>query len=103
MLNYTYDMPGRSQRSFEDTFNCPNCGADVPTNAAACPVCGSDEDTGWSENTIYDNLDLPDNDYDDTEGRYENRSTNTKKDRWIKVTAVLLLILILFYVLIGLW
>ena len=46
---------------------CPNCGAAVPRNARACPECGSDENTGWSEATNYDGLDLPDDsfDYDD--------------------------------------
>lgn len=29
-------------------------------DAPACPECGSDEQTGWSENTVYDGLDLHD-------------------------------------------
>jgi len=46
---------------------CPNCGAEVPPNAKACPECGSDEQTGWSEESRYDGLDLPDENfnYDD--------------------------------------
>ena len=46
---------------------CPNCGAEVPPNAKACPECGSDELTGWSETARYDDLNLPDGnfDYDD--------------------------------------
>ena len=46
---------------------CPNCGAEVPPGAKACPECGSDEQTGWSEKACYDNLNLPDEnfDYDD--------------------------------------
>lgn len=43
----------------DDYFVCPNCGAEVPLKALACPECGSDEDTGWSEDTMYDGLDLP--------------------------------------------
>jgi hypothetical protein len=31
----------------------------VPIKAKSCPDCGSDEKTGWSEDTIYDGLDLP--------------------------------------------
>ena len=27
--------------------------------ALACPECGSDADTGWSDDTLYDGLDLP--------------------------------------------
>ena len=40
-------------------FICPNCGAEVPIKALSCPECGSDEKTGWSEDTMYDGLDLP--------------------------------------------
>ncbi len=42
-----------------DYFICPNCGAEVPIKALSCPECGSDEKTGWSEDTMYDGLDLP--------------------------------------------
>jgi zinc ribbon protein len=43
---------------------CPNCGAEVPRNAKACPECGSDEQTGWSEESRVDGLDLPDDNFD---------------------------------------
>jgi hypothetical protein len=43
---------------------CPNCGATVPRNAKACPECGSDEQTGWSDATETDGLDLPDENFD---------------------------------------
>ena len=43
---------------------CPNCGTDLPPNARACPECGSDEKTGWSEQARYDDLDLPDENFD---------------------------------------
>ena len=43
---------------------CPNCGGEVPRNAAACPHCGADEKTGWSEQARYDDLDLPDDQFD---------------------------------------
>jgi hypothetical protein len=42
-----------------DYFICPNCGAEVPVKALSCPECGSDKKTGWSEDTMYDGLDLP--------------------------------------------
>ncbi len=45
-----------------DYFNCPNCGAEVPIKAKSCPDCGSDENTGWSEDTMYDGLDLNEQD-----------------------------------------
>jgi hypothetical protein len=40
-------------------FVCPNCGEEVPADARACPNCGSDENTGWSEGTYLDGIDLP--------------------------------------------
>ncbi len=42
-----------------DYFICPNCGSEVPVKSLSCPECGSDEKTGWSEDTMYDGLDLP--------------------------------------------
>ncbi len=39
-----------------DYFICPHCGAEVPLGAPACPKCGSDDETGWSEDTVYDGL-----------------------------------------------
>ncbi|HUI07835.1 MAG TPA: zinc ribbon domain-containing protein [Verrucomicrobiae bacterium] len=49
----------------DDTFTCPNCGAEVPAKAKACPECGADEKTGWSDNTIYDGTDIADPGEDD--------------------------------------
>ena len=46
---------------------CPNCGAEIPPKAKACPECGSDEQTGWSEKARYDDLNLPDEDFDHDE------------------------------------
>lgn len=51
-------------RQTSETFDCPNCGADVPAGALSCPECGSDDETGWSEDAAYDCLDLPEP-YDD--------------------------------------
>jgi uncharacterized membrane protein YvbJ len=45
-----------------DYFACPNCGEEVPEKAKACPECGSDENTGWSEDTMYDGLGLHEDD-----------------------------------------
>ncbi len=46
----------RSQRSVP----CPNCGELIPARALACRECGSDAETGWSDETYLDGLDLPD-------------------------------------------
>ncbi len=48
-------------------FTCPICGEDVPDKAKSCPHCGSDENTGWSEKTYLDGVDLGDEfDYEET-------------------------------------
>lgn len=53
-------------RVTKTTFVCPNCGGNVPIGAKACPHCGSDENTGWSEDTYLDGIDLyDDSDYED--------------------------------------
>lgn len=44
----------------DDWFTCPVCGQEVRGDALACPGCGSDDETGWSEDTEYDGVDLPD-------------------------------------------
>ncbi len=43
------------------TFDCPHCGAPVPTGRLACPECGSDAGTGWqsSEEIDYQSVELP--------------------------------------------
>ena len=55
-----------------DYFCCPNCGAEVPIKDKSCPDCGSDENTGWSEETIYDGLDL--NEYDESDEKNQGVS-----------------------------
>ncbi|SEQ51802.1 zinc ribbon domain-containing protein [Natrinema salaciae] len=39
-----YNYVSKSQRRvlWEDTADCPSCGADVPTSADYCPSCGED-------------------------------------------------------------
>jgi hypothetical protein len=45
-----------------ETFECPNCGADVYVGAKVCRECGSDASTGWrsSEEIDYQSIDIPD-------------------------------------------
>ena len=80
-----------------DSFVCPNCGADVPGRALACPECGSDDQTGWSADTTYDDLDLPNPD-DESEVAH----TGTKANFW-QAVAMVVVILILLLALMGLW
>jgi hypothetical protein len=56
---------------------CPNCGADVPPNAKACPECGSDENTGWSDETHVDGIDLPEENFNYDE--FVKREFGSKK------------------------
>lgn len=43
---------------------CPVCGTEVTLSASACPECGADDTTGWNEEqTAYDGLDLPDDEF----------------------------------------
>jgi hypothetical protein len=49
-------------------FVCPNCGAELSAGARVCRDCGSDENTGWSESTYLDGIDLSfdEDDYEET-------------------------------------
>jgi predicted nucleic acid-binding Zn ribbon protein len=71
--------------------SCANCGADIPRQARACPECGADERTGWRETSIYDGLDLPDSDTDET----PPEARRTVNVFWILVGAGLLILLVL--------
>ena len=70
----------------DDTFICPNCGAEVPAKAKACPECGSDEKTGWSDKTIYDGTGIEDPDefdYDDLKRREFGGGTRRSRREWL--------------------
>lgn len=58
---------------------CANCGADIPRNARACPECGADERTGWRDQDVYDDLDLPDSAWEDDDAA-ESRRANAGRD-----------------------
>ena len=76
---------------------CAQCGADIPPRARACPGCGADERTGWREPSVYDGLNLPDDETDD-DARSAPRSSRPR-DRlawyWaLTIIAVLLLLIV---------
>ena len=85
------------------TFICPNCGGEVKIKAKVCPHCGSDENTGWSENTYLDGIDL----YDDEDYQYtierefpQLQRKKSRKSLWIGIVAfVVILVFVLYYVL----
>ena len=56
---------------------CANCGSPIPRTARACPVCGADERTGWRETSVYDDLDLPDEAFDDGASAPKRKPTGT--------------------------
>ncbi|MBS1912227.1 MAG: zinc ribbon domain-containing protein [Bacteroidetes bacterium] len=74
--------------------SCPNCGADVPWNAAACPECGSDEAAGMAEDTdSYGALPAEyEPAYSAGNGRVDHGAKNTR--RWVRYTAAFLVVAI---------
>ena len=74
----------------DDWFTCPVCGEVVDANALACPHCGADDETGWSDQAEYDELDLPTG----SDGEDEVRLV---RSRWVlTIGFALLLAFILF-------
>src|SRR3954468_12638810 len=72
---------------------CANCGAAIPRDAHSCPECGADERTGWRETSVYDNVDLPEEVFDDgARPRLVHRVNNIAWYWWCIAVAVLLLI-----------
>lgn len=53
--------------------------------ALACPECGSDEETGWSENTKYDDLFL------NSDWEYHADHNVKGSNRWLKYTVIIAL------------
>lgn len=76
---------------------CANCGAQIPRGAKACPECGADERTGWRETSIYDDLDLPDSAFEETEGGRprDGRSPRFNGIKWYWWLVGLLLLMLL--------
>ncbi len=77
-----------------DYFACPNCGAEVPSKAKACPECGSDDNTGWSEDTMYDGLDL----HEDDESENARSSASLLQNRYLLYAIVILTLLVFIWI-----
>jgi len=74
---------------------CANCGAAIPPNARACPECGADERTGWAEQSLYDGLDLPEDDDEHELSDGSKKQPPTHRWLWWSVGVFLILILAL--------
>ncbi len=82
-------------------LECANCGATIPRTARACPECGADERTGWRETSVYDDLDLPDEAFDDADApvRKPTRTVNGIAWYWWMAAVCLLLLILSAFVL----
>lgn len=78
----------------DNWFTCPHCSAVVPGDADVCPECGSCDETGWSQDAAFDDLDLP------SGHEREERPIKTKAAFW-QVVAVIVLIMLILLVLGG--
>jgi RNA polymerase subunit RPABC4/transcription elongation factor Spt4 len=81
---------------------CPNCGAEVPSNARACPDCGADEQTGWAESATLQRLGLshPEFDYEEFVSRDIGGTPNRQRPMsrlWCLAALGLVLILFLLW------
>jgi len=91
----------------EESFICPNCGAEVPAKAKSCPECGSDEKTGWSDKTIYDGTGIEEpEEFDYDEWLRRERGVPPRKSgrhRLWWATAALILGLVLWLLVSRIW
>lgn len=85
--------------SNDDWFTCPVCGEVVPADALACAHCGSCDETGWSEDSMYDDVDLPDEAFGEPV-----RGTSARRRRVISTAVGLMLVaLIVLLTVMNVW
>lgn len=87
-----------STRRGNTPATCAVCGTALSPSARACPECGADERTGWSETSVYDGLDLPD-DPEDVSGRPKAVSAGMP---WYWLAIAVLLLFLLGFAALGL-
>jgi len=74
----------------QDWFVCPNCGEVLVGDPDACKRCGSDKETGWSEATIYDEIELSsDFDYEEyLQDEFGPGSGARGRSRWVLIVVL---------------
>ncbi len=82
----------------DDWFTCPNCGEVVTQGASACPHCGADDETGWSQMAMYDDLGLDDAAF----GEEPARPTRQSSKRFAYIVIALVIVIFLVWVIAGL-
>ena len=86
----------------ETPTECPVCGASVPKGAKACRECGADERSGWNEEmTIYDGIDIPDDEFLDDPAEVKAKQERTKAI--VALVTALILGAALVYMFVGVW
>jgi len=80
----------------DDWFTCPVCGEVVAAKALACPGCGADDETGWSEDAAYDDVDLPEDAFGDPA-----KPTKQQAPAFTYVAVGLIVVIIVVWVLAG--
>jgi hypothetical protein len=85
--------------------SCPHCGGPLNKNSKVCPHCGSDEQTGWSDNTYLDTIDLDDDvDYEDLVNKeFPDHSSVRPKLKWTTVAGAIVLFFFIAAMLKILW
>ena len=81
-----------AKRGKPDWFTCPTCGAKVDEGAAACPECGADDETGWSPDAAYDEVDHLS--AIDDEATYKSAERIPERKPWWVIAVIVLLILV---------
>ena len=83
-------------RVFIPPGECPVCGEAVSAGAASCRSCGSCSDSGWSEDTVYDGLGLPDEAFENGSGTALKKPEKPLRKR-LTMAAAILAVVIFFW------
>jgi hypothetical protein len=100
-----------------DFYICPACGAEVRVGSKGCPKCASqratkkwgatEERKSWEQDDVYDDLDLPDDqfDYDKfIQEEFERTAPRKTAVEWLWwLVALILLMILVGIVVAGFW